>query len=295
MNIFQNWFLASRPWSFTMTAISVSVGGALSAVAGYFSWPLYIITLLSMIALHAATNLLNDYYDVKTGVDNMDVSTAKYRPHPLLEGKLKLEQVRNGAIILYSIAIVSGIYLAATRGWGIIGIGLLGVLASCLYTAPPLRYKHHALGEFSVFLMWGPMIIEGTYFVQHQAFSASAFWVSLPFGALVALVLLINNVRDITHDRAKDVCTLPIIIGQHNGLRLYVALIVLAYFSVLWMTVLGLLPSWSLIVLISLPLAYRLLRQMAREIPVDADARTAQLNTAFGTLLVASLVLEHLI
>jgi len=64
MSLYQNWFLASRPWSFTMTAISVSVGAALGAMAGDFSWPFYLVTLVGMIVLHAATNLMNDYYDV---------------------------------------------------------------------------------------------------------------------------------------------------------------------------------------------------------------------------------------
>ena len=293
MNFFQNWFLASRPWSFTMTAISISVGSALAAMDGNFSWSLYVLTLTGIIILHAASNLMNDYHDVLSGVDNLTVSTAEYRPHPLLEGKLKPDQVRNGALVLFCISIIIGVYLSATRGWMIFIVGLLGVLGGALYTAPPLRYKYHAVGEIAVFLLWGPLMIEGTYFVQRQAFSKEAFWISLPFGALVALVLLINNVRDISHDRIKKIRTLPILIGQQNGLRLYVILIVLAYFAVLWMSFLGPLSFWSLIVLASLPLAYRLLNQMVREIPTDADARTAQLNTVFGALLVASLILER--
>lgn len=290
MNIYQNWFLASRPWSFTMTAISVSVGAALGAMDGDFSWPLYPVTLAGMIILHAATNLMNDYYDVLRGVDFQDVSTAQYRPHPLLEKKLTLPQVRNGALVLYAMALVIGFWVAALRGWDLLWIGLVGVFASVTYTAPPLRYKYKAVGEFSVFLVWGPLMVEGAYFVQRQTFSSKAFWVSLPFGLLVALVLLINNTRDIAHDRKRGVVTLPILIGQRNGLRLYWALVVLAYVGILWMSVFGLLQHWSLIVLVSLPLAVRLLKQMAHEIPVDADARTAQLDTAFGVLLVISLI-----
>ena len=101
MNIYRNWFLASRPWSFTMTAISVSVGAALAAIDGDFSWILYLMTLLGTILLHAATNLINDYYDVKSGVDTQEVSTAQYRPHPLVEGKLKAEHVAFAAYLLY--------------------------------------------------------------------------------------------------------------------------------------------------------------------------------------------------
>ena len=290
VNIYQNWFLASRPWSFTMTIISVSVGSLIGAMHGPFSLGFFLTAMAGMVILHAATNLMNDYYDVLSGVDFQDVSTAQYRPHPLLEGKLTPKQVRNGAVLLYVISAIIGIFLAGQRGWELLWIGLIGIFASIAYTAPPFRYKYKALGEFSVFLMWGPLMVEGAYFVQRRGFSAEALWVSLPFGALVALVLLINNTRDIRHDHQRGIVTLPILIGERNGLRLYTALVVLAYLGILAMSLLGPLDPWALIVLISLPLAIRLLRQMNRQIPVDADAQTAKLDTAFGILLVLSML-----
>jgi 1,4-dihydroxy-2-naphthoate octaprenyltransferase len=292
MSIYRDWFLASRPWSFAMTAISVSVGSACGAIDGDFSWTYFLTTLLGTVLLHAATNLINDYYDVKSGVDTQEVSTAQYRPHPLVEGKLKAGHVRNAAAILYVFSTCIGIYLAATRGWALLWIGLTGAFASLTYTAPPLKYKYSALGEISVFLMWGPLMVSGAYFVQRQAFSEDAFWISLPFGALVALVLLANNLRDISHDRDKGILTLAIVLGKRNGLWLYFSLVAAAYMGIVLMSIFGPLYLWSLIVLMSMPLAWRLLRQMHRQIPADADARTAQLDTAFGVLLVISLVLE---
>ena len=291
MKIYRNWFLASRPWSFSMTAISISVGGALAAIYGEFSWFLFIVTLAGTILLHAATNLINDYYDVKSGVDTQEVATAQYRPHPLVEGKLEARQVRTAAYILYGLSTLIGISLAATRGWELLWIGLIGAFASLTYTAPPLKYKYSALGEISVFLMWGPLMVAGAFFVQRQEFSMNAFWISLPFGVLVALVLLANNIRDIAHDRDKGVLTLAIVLGQHKGILLYGILVVLAYLGIILMSIFGPLYLWSLIVLASLPLALRLLKQMKAHVPADADARTAQLDTAFGVLLVISLVL----
>ncbi len=294
MSIYRNWFLASRPWSFSMTAISVSVGSALGAIDGSFSWTLYLMTLLATVLLHAATNLINDYYDVKSGVDTQEVSTAQYRPHPLVEGKLAAGHVKVAAYILYCLSVLIGIYLAATRGWALMWIGVAGAFASLTYTAPPLKYKYSALGEISVFLMWGPLMVAGAYFVQRQTFSLNAFWISLPFGALVALVLLANNIRDIKHDQDKGILTLAIVLGQRHGLMLYFLLVVLAYLAIILMSIFGPLYLWSLIVLLSLPLALKLLRLMMKQIPADADARTAQLDTAFGVLLVISLILEGL-
>lgn len=291
MNVYRNWFLASRPWSFSMTAISVSVGSSLAAIYGDFSWFLYLATLAGTVFLHAATNLINDYYDVQSGVDTPEVATAQYRPHPLVEGKLEAGQVRTAAYILYGLSILIGIYLAATRGWALMWIGLIGAFASLTYTAPPLKYKYSALGELSVFLMWGPLMVAGAFFVQRQEFNANTFWISLPFGALVALVLLANNIRDIEHDSDKGILTLAIVLGPQKGILLYTTLVVIAYLGIILMSIFGPLYLWSLLVLVSLPLALRLLKQMKARVPADADARTAQLDTAFGVLLVISLVL----
>lgn len=289
-HVYRDWFLASRPWSFSMTAISVGVGSSLAAMDGPFSWPLFGLTLIAAVLMHAASNLINDYDDVRSGVDDPQVPTARYRPHPLMEKRLTPLQVRNTAYALYALAAVIGIFLTLTCGPLVLWLGLVGTAAGITYTAPPLSYKYSALGEFSVFLMWGPLMVTGAYYVQRRAVSADALLISIPFGVLVALVLLANNIRDISYDRSKGIQTLPIILGERRGIRLYLALIVAAYAAVAAMSLFGPLRPWSLIVLLSAPLAARLLRQMARLVPLDADAQTAKLDTAFGLLLVISLL-----
>ncbi len=295
MNLYRNWFLASRPWSFSMTTISVSVGSVLAAIDGSFSWPLYFLSLIGAILLHAATNLINDYYDVKNGLDTVTVATAQYRPHPLVEDLLPAEQVRWIAYGLFGLAAAIGLYLSVACGPMVFWIGLIGLLAGLTYTAPPIKYKYVALGELSVFLMWGPLMVEGAYYVQMQMLSVRAFWVSLPFGVLVALVLLANNIRDIEHDRIRGIQTLAILLGPRFGLYIYLLFMVLAYAGILIMALSGMLTMWVLMIFITLPLAIKLLREMVYDVPDDADARTAKLDTAFGLLLVVSLALEGLI
>ncbi len=291
----QTWFLASRPWSFTMSAISVTVGTALAAGAVPFSFGLYLLALIGIVAFHAATNLINDYFDYRSGVDSPEAPTARYRPHPLVEGFLTDRQVLQGALLLYILTAGIGLYLAATRGLMVLLLGLIGMGASLFYTAPPLKCKHHALGELSVFAMWGPLMVEGAYYVQTGHLSWQAFGVSVPLGVLVALVLLANNLRDTSYDRHQAVRTLPILLGQRAGLGLYASLILLAYLSVVLTILAGPLSLWALLVLLSLPAAWRLLRTMARAVPPDADARTAQLDTTFGLLLIVALLLERLV
>ena len=94
---------------------------------------LYIL-ILSTLIITAAGYMINDYYDVKSGVDFQGVSTGLYRPHPLLEGKLTPRKVLFEACGLYGLAIIIGLYLAATRGWHLFWIGLAGALASVTYT-----------------------------------------------------------------------------------------------------------------------------------------------------------------
>jgi len=198
------------------------------------------------------------------------------------------------SILLLGIGAVLGLALAFLRGWEIFWIGLIGVAAGVFYTAPPFAYKYKALGEVSVFLMWGPLSVEAAYFVQRQQLGWDAFWVSIPFGVLVALVLFANNLRDAETDGSAEVSNLAILFGPGNGPLVYAAMVVAALASVVVMSIVGPLGPWSLIVLLSVPVAVKLLRVMVRGVPSDADARTAQLNTVFGVLLVISLALEAL-
>ncbi len=278
-----------------MTAISVAIGSVLGSWLAEFSWILFLLTLAGVVFSHAAANLLNDYFDVKSGVDTIDVSTAQYRPHPLAEGSLSPGAVLTEALIFLSIAASIGIYLAATRGIMILWISLAAAFALIFYTAPPFKYKYKALGEIAVFLIWGPLMVEGACYVQSGAFSWDALLISVPMGILVALVLLANNIRDAGDDSSKGIRTVPILTGPRTGILVYILLVATAYLSVILMSLFGPLTPWSLGVLISFPLFLKLLRQIAHNPPPDADARTAQLNTAFGILLLISLIIGNLL
>jgi 1,4-dihydroxy-2-naphthoate octaprenyltransferase len=274
-----------------MSAISVSVGAAFAAGPG-FRWDLFLLTLLGMVALHGASNLANDYFDVKNKVDAPDAPTVRYRPHPLAHRELGLNQVLAMSAALYALGAGIGLWLAATRGWPVLAIGLAGVLTGLFYTAPPLPLKYRAAGEVLVFLIWGPLAMLGAYYVQAQRFSPAVLLVSVPFGALVSLVLLANNIRDTAHDRRQGIRTLPVVLGEARGRLLFAGLIWLAFFSMTLMSILGPLSPWSLLVLLAVPLAMPLTAMVKGDCPDDADARTAKLDTAFGVLLLVSLVLD---
>jgi 1,4-dihydroxy-2-naphthoate octaprenyltransferase len=288
------WFLATRPWSFTMTAISVGVGGAVAALDGAFDVWLFLLTLVGAVCVHGATNLINDYFDYKSGVDRPGAPTTLYRPHPLVQGLISPQAVLWVSAGLYAIAAIIGLALIVLKGAGLLWFILLGAIASFFYTAGPIKYKYLALGELSVFLMWGPVIVGGTYFVQRGSLSPDAVLISVPFGLLVALVLLANNLRDIDYDRSAGIATLGTLLGQQKTRVLYQGLILLAYLAIALLIALKILSPWGLLVFFSAPVAFRLIRTLQREIPNDADARTAQLDTLFGVWLIIGLILEKI-
>jgi 1,4-dihydroxy-2-naphthoate octaprenyltransferase len=288
------WFLATRPWSFTMTAISVGVGGAVAALDGAFDVWLFLLTLVGAVCVHGATNLINDYFDYKSGVDRPGAPTTLYRPHPLVQGLISPQAVLWVSAGLYTIAAIIGLALIVLKGAGLLWFILLGAIASFFYTAGPIKYKYLALGELSVFLMWGPVIVGGTYFVQRGSLSPDAVLISVPFGLLVALVLLANNLRDIDYDRSAGIATLGTLLGQQKTRVLYQGLILLAYLATALLIALKILSPWGVLVFFSAPVAFRLIRTLQREIPNDADARTAQLDTLFGVWLIIGLILEKI-
>jgi 1,4-dihydroxy-2-naphthoate octaprenyltransferase len=288
------WFLATRPWSFTMTAISVGVGGAVAALDGAFDVWLFLLTLVGAVCVHGATNLINDYFDYKSGVDRPGAPTTLYRPHPLVEELIFPQTVLTISLILYAIAAMIGLELIRLKGVGLLWFILVGAIASFFYTAGPIKYKYLALGELAVFLMWGPVIVGGTYFVQRGSLSLDAVLISVPFGLLVALVLLANNLRDIDYDRSAGIATLGTLLGQQKTRVLYQGLILLAYLAIALLIALKILSPWGLLVFFSAPVAFRLIRTLQREIPNDADARTAQLDTLFGVWLIIGLILEKI-
>lgn len=289
------WLLATRPWSFTMTAISVGVGGALAALDGAFDLWLFLLTLIGAIFVHGATNLINDYFDYRSGVDRPGAPTTLYRPHPLVAGLISPKAVLYVSWTFYGVAGAIGLFLIWLKGTVLLFFVLIGLLASFFYTASPFKYKYFALGELSVFLMWGPVMIGGAYFVQRGFVRSESLLISIPFGVLVALVLLANNLRDIDYDGSVGIKTLGTLLGQRKTMHLYRGFIILAYLAVVALIAFNTLSPWGLLVFFSAPLAFSLIRTLQHQIPHDADARTAQLDTAFGLFLILALILEKLL
>lgn len=264
----------------------------MAALAGRFSPILYLLTLAGMVAFHAATNVLNDFFDVRHGVDREGAPTTKYRLHPAAFGQAPLSTILGMSVLLYAATLAAGLYLASVSSVSIVLVIAVGIVGSVLYTADPVVLKAHALGEATVFVMWGLLIPVGAFMVQTGYFSWSPLLAAIPIGLMVALVLLANNIRDIEYDGSVRTRTLAVALGAKRAERLYSLVLACTYALVLAGIVGQLLPVWSAVVLLTAPSARRLVGMFKGDIPDDADPRTAALAFQFALLYMVSLMIS---
>jgi 1,4-dihydroxy-2-naphthoate octaprenyltransferase len=286
--------MTMKPQSFLLSAISVTTGTALAGLYGPIHWGHYWVTLVAVILLHGGSNVINDYFDYRQKVDTTDVPGGYgNEARVLIRKALRPSQVLGVALFFFAFSLVLGIYMTAVRGWTVFFLGLVGFLIGFLYTFRPVALKYVALGEAAVFFMWGPLIVSGAYFVQRGGFGLEAVWVSIPIGILVALVLLANNIRDSEFDSRVKIRTMGTVLGRRKAIGLYQFLLVGVYAITVLLILSGILSRWGFLTFLCLPLALKLAGMMQREVPADADARTAQLDGAFGILFIVAILLER--
>ncbi|MBE3134242.1 MAG: prenyltransferase, partial [Acidobacteria bacterium] len=243
----KDYVIATRPWSFSMSAISVTLGTLIAWQRGAIHWGWYAAVVLGVVLCHAAGNVLNDFFDARNRVDHADSATARYRPHPILGGLMAPRTALLQALVLFASAAAVGLAAVLLRSPHVLWIAGAGFLLTFFYSGGPLTLKYRALGEVAVFLIWGPLMFQGAYAVQRQALSWPALVASVPFGTLVALVLFANNIRDADQDREIGIRTLGTALGRSRGLVAFSVFIICAYIYTLLAIVGGLLSPWVLL------------------------------------------------
>ena len=288
------WIQAIRAPSLSAAAIPVLLGVAVAAREGFFSLGRMILALVGAMAIQAGTNLINDYYDFRSGAD----SEQSLGPSMVIQrGLLSADQVWRGGILAFAIGALIGLVLVYQCGWPILAIGIPSVAAGYFYTASPVSLAYVALGELTVFIFMGPAIVVGSYFVMamHFSFSLSALWASIPLGFLVAGILHANNIRDIESDTRHGKRTLATILGRAGANYELIALDVAAYATTIIAIVLHAIPWIALAVFITIPRALDQIRIMTRESdPKKLNLglfRSIQLHMEFGLLMIAAFLI----
>jgi 1,4-dihydroxy-2-naphthoate octaprenyltransferase len=287
-----------RPFAYTASAIPVLAGGALAVVDSRFSWLPFLAALAGGMLLHSGTNVINEIYDVRKGVDTI---TSPRMSHAVLKGRVSERGAYAFAIGLFAAAVAVGAYLTWLRGPAIIAFGLLGLAAGYTYTAPPFQYKYRAMGVPVVFLLMGPIMVGGSYFAVTATWDMRALALSVPVGLLVAAILHGNEWRDISEDTRAGIVTLSTRLGRDWAHYGYLALVIGAYVTLGLSVAARWLPPTTAIALFSLPFLAQVVRSaelgatgQARAIAM-IDLQTARLHFAFGSLLVVGLLLARIL
>lgn len=309
MNFFKKWLICSRPFSFpasTMPVVFGSVGAA--AYGGYAFKPgLFILSLLGMVVLHSAANILSDINDYKKGLDRVPIPVSG----GVVRGMITLKEALVASAILFLAGALIGFYLAWKSGPLLLAIGGLGLLVGIFYTrGGKISLKYHALGDLAVFLNFGILGSLGSWYVQSGSFSWIPVVWAVPMAMHVIAILHANNWRDIVSDKKGDITTIASLLGDNGSLRYY-AFMIFGPFAI----VLGLIfaprilpgdipamPLPFLLTLMALPLALKLWHKaIRRKEPIDPldfialDGATAKLNLLFGTLCTVALLLNVVI
>lgn len=287
----------TRPHTLTATFAPVILGTVLALNDVTINWLLFVAMLVCGLCLQIATNLFNEYYDFKRGLDteeSVGIGGA------LVRHGTKPSSVLAFALILYAVAVVIGVYICMSSSWWLVAIGVVGMLIGYLYTGGPYPIAYTPFGELFAGLAMGIGFILIAYFIQTGDVSMTSFLVSLPLGVLVGGINMSNNIRDIKEDTIGGRKTLAILLGREKAINLLAFSFVISYLWIIGLVIFGVVSPWLLIVLVSVPKPIAAIKNFkaGEGIPMKqgiAMKSTALTNTFFGFLLSIGLIIDYLI
>jgi len=254
------WLRAVRATSLTVTVIPVLLGGGLALIdRGFDGWT-FLITMITALLLQAGTHLLNDAFDYRTGLDTVP---SPFRVKAIQMGWLSERQVFIGGLVCYILAILLGSYLVYLGGLLILVLGLVGLTAGYLFTATRFALAYNALGELTLFLLMGPLMVLGTYYVMVGIVYLHVILTALPFGLLSAATLYTQNLRDCEQDLRFGKRTLATLLKAQRRKQMQNGLLSLAYLTLILPYVFHFAPIQSLLPLLTLPLMIYIRRKAA--------------------------------
>jgi len=284
--------MAARPATLTAAIVPVLVGTAAASHDGYFRALPFAAALLAAILIQIGTNLANDVFDYERGADTIGRLGP---PRVTQSGLVSPERVRQAMYLAFVLAAVGGLYLATVAGWPILVIGACAIVAGITYTGGPWPLGYHGLGDVFVFIFFGLVAVVGSYYLQAEEVDLTAWAAALPVGLTVTAILVVNNLRDIESDRHTGKRTLAVRIGARLTRFQYALLVLGAYALVAAFASAGVLPWWTWLPWITLPVALPLVSAVlmgaegAKLNPILK--RTAQLHLFFGALLAGGFML----
>jgi 1,4-dihydroxy-2-naphthoate octaprenyltransferase len=294
------WWKALR-YHFVPPSIFPAVLGALVALAVNHIFYLFyfFLVLVGVVINHVALNMTDDYFDYKHEVDRS--KPDERNPYSGGSGTLGGGLIRPSAMLrvcvaCFAVAVAIGLYLTIARGFPVLLFCLLGFFCSIFYTAPPISFSHHGLGELGQLVNFGTTIGLGSYFVQTQRLSLQAFVATLPLGIMLFSMIIINEIPDCEEDRIAGKLTLVARYGRRAGVRLYFASWACTYAVITLGVLFRVLPLVALLAFASLPLVLRSMQKLRENYkdtlglaPANLGMIEAHSVTCFGLIAAYSI------
>jgi 1,4-dihydroxy-2-naphthoate octaprenyltransferase len=263
---------AARSVILVISAQAAGIAGLLAATDRRFQVVPFVLVLLGYVVLHAISNLSNDYFGYRRGHDTEDSPRRRYTLHPVASGAFTMRFLANGLAVLGVVATAIAVYFVVLRGWPALALTASGALLLYAYDAAPRALKELGLGEIAAFLVWGPLMIGGGYYVITGHWSGLAFLACVPYGLGVMSILVGKHIDQRGFDISQDQNTLPVLMGDRGARVLNQVTVLLMYVFVVVGILTGALSPFLAVVLLAAPRALRALRVMAAPAPPEPPA-----------------------
>lgn len=280
----ESWVFASRPKTLPAAIVPVLIGSSIAFYDYKFKFTATLVALTCALLIQIGTNFVNDLYDYLSGTDK-EVRVGPLRV--LASGLISVKEMKIGIVLIFALTFLLGLYLVYISTWITLLIGIMSILAGIAYTAGPYPLAYNGLGDIFVFIFFGFIGTVGTYYVQAVEITPLVLWASIPVGALITNILVVNNYRDIEEDASAGKITLAVKLGKRFTRIQYLTFTIVSY---LILFVVYFTYKQSLFVflpLLSLPFAVRLVRMIYKYKGTELNktlALTAILSAVYGLL-----------
>ena len=261
------WLVACRASVLFMTFTAAALGGLMAWRAGSFHWDVWLAAVLGLMFAHATNNLLNDYTDSRRGLDKGNYYRNRYGVHVLEDGLMSEKQFWQYLGVTAGIALALGGWLVLERAGLTLNLMLAGAFFVLFYTWP---LKYYGLGEPAVLLVWGPLMVGGSYYVLVGSWSWDVTWLSLVFALGPTTVLFGKHIDKLEADQSKGVKTLPVILGESRARNWVLIMLLTQYLACAGLVAAGTFGWPLLLVLVNLPLLPGLFRIFVAPKPPSA-------------------------
>ena len=264
----KEFFMCTRPHSYPASIAPVLFGATYAL--GYeskFSILKFILFLLACLLIQAATNLFNEYYDYKHGLDKVDSEGIS---GSIVKGNLSPKEVMVGALVLYALAFGLGLILTFMTSVYVLLVGLVCMLAGYFYTGGKYPIAYSPFGEVVSGFFMGTIIIALSFYFQTGFVNADIIVVSLPLFIMIGAILLANNIRDLDNDKDSGRRTYAILVGRNNAIKTMAISFIVVYLLNVSFIVTKYASWWNLLVFVTIPLAIKIIKGFS----VNNDKKT---------------------